>query len=107
MYWIVEICCPTCKKIFVPAPHHVYKDGDKTYCTWTCFNHREQEPKKSCSRAVLMYDMHGNLVEKFTSAVKAADRVQGNPTHLRDACKHSKRYKGYFWRYDYDLPKMQ
>lgn len=101
---LIEICCPKCGKIFVPAPQHIYKDNGKTYCSWTCYNHREQAQKKQRSRTVLMYDIHGNLVERFTGAVEAADSIQGKPTNIRDACKHSKRYKGYFWRYENDLP---
>lgn len=28
--------CPTCGKIFVPAPEHVFVEGDKVFCKWTC-----------------------------------------------------------------------
>lgn len=35
--------CEKCGKVFVPAPFHVYKDGSKYYCKWTCFNHRKDK----------------------------------------------------------------
>lgn len=104
MYWIVEICCPTCKKIFVPAPHHVYKDGDKTYCTWTCFNHRAEGATKPRTRSVLMYDKKGNFIARFDGAKEAGLKINGNPNAIREACNHGTRHKGYFWRYEDDLP---
>lgn len=37
---IVECKCPVCKKIFVPAPMHVYKsshtNGERYVCSWHC-----------------------------------------------------------------------
>lgn len=36
--------CKRCGKEFLPAPLHVYKDGSKYYCTWTCYNHRKDKP---------------------------------------------------------------
>lgn len=32
--------CGRCGKAFIPAPQHIYKDNGKSYCSWTCFNHR-------------------------------------------------------------------
>lgn len=32
--------CKKCGKIFIPAPMHIYKQGSKWYCSWTCYNHR-------------------------------------------------------------------
>jgi uncharacterized OB-fold protein len=43
---IVEMKCPKCGKIFVPAPYHAYKDGGKLYCSWTCYNHRNDKEEK-------------------------------------------------------------
>lgn len=40
---IVEAKCAKCGKTFCPAPYHVYKDGRKLYCSWTCFNHRKDK----------------------------------------------------------------
>lgn len=41
--YIRTVICPKCGKEFVPAPFHVYKDGSKYYCKWTCFNHRNDK----------------------------------------------------------------
>jgi hypothetical protein len=32
--------CKKCKKNFIPAPEHAYKDGKGLYCSWTCYLHR-------------------------------------------------------------------
>lgn len=34
----LERVCPVCKKIFIPAPYHIYKvaRGRKLVCTYTC-----------------------------------------------------------------------
>ena len=32
--------CRKCGKYFIPAPMHVYRVGSKYYCSWTCYNHR-------------------------------------------------------------------
>ena len=38
--------CKKCRKEFLPAPMHVYKHGKELYCSWSCFNHRNDEPKE-------------------------------------------------------------
>ena len=39
--------CKKCRKSFIPAPLHKYKDGSKYYCSWTCYLHRnDPEAKK-------------------------------------------------------------
>lgn len=44
---IVERKCPTCGKIFCPAPYHRFKDNKgRLYCRWTCYNHRNDKEKK-------------------------------------------------------------
>ena len=35
--------CRKCKKLFIPAPLHIYKDKSKWYCSWTCYNHRNDK----------------------------------------------------------------
>jgi hypothetical protein len=41
---ITEEKCPTCGKIFCPAPYHRFKDNKgRLYCRWTCFNHRKEK----------------------------------------------------------------
>ena len=33
---IVDTECPICGKNFIPAPMHIYNDGKKVVCSWTC-----------------------------------------------------------------------
>lgn len=35
--------CRKCGKIFIPAPLHIYKDKSRWYCSWTCYNHRNDK----------------------------------------------------------------
>lgn len=43
--------CRKCGKIFLPAPMHIYHVGSKYYCSWTCYNHRNDlEAKKDDKR---------------------------------------------------------
>jgi hypothetical protein len=37
---IKEKRCKKCKKKFIAAPQHVYKENGSYYCSWTCYNHR-------------------------------------------------------------------
>lgn len=30
--------CYECKKKFLPAPYHMFKDGKRWFCKWTCYN---------------------------------------------------------------------
>lgn len=41
-----EIKCPRCGKSFIPAPYHIYKSGKRLYCSWTCFNRRNEPISK-------------------------------------------------------------
>ena len=43
---IVETECPKCGKVFVPAPYHVYKTHNGYYCSWSCFNHRNDKKEQ-------------------------------------------------------------
>lgn len=38
--------CKKCGKEFIPAPLHIYKDGRKIYCSWTCYNHRKDKTEE-------------------------------------------------------------
>lgn len=35
--------CKKCGKEFIAAPLHIYKENNKYYCSWTCFNHRNDK----------------------------------------------------------------
>ena len=45
---IPEKKCRKCGKSFIAAPQHIYRDGSKFYCSWTCYLHRkDREVKKN------------------------------------------------------------
>jgi hypothetical protein len=35
--------CKKCGRTFIAAAYHVYKIGSKWYCSWTCYNHRNDK----------------------------------------------------------------
>ena len=47
----VELVCPVCGKIFLPAPYHVYKNekGEKV-CTYKCVLNAPSSKKKAYRR---------------------------------------------------------
>ena len=47
-----ECKCAECKKVFCPAPLHIYKDGKKVFCKWTCYNAyiKRKESKKGTGK---------------------------------------------------------
>lgn len=46
---LIELECPICGKVFVPAPEHIYNDGKKRVCSWHC--QVEAERRKAAERA--------------------------------------------------------
>ena len=36
--FLVEKKCPICGKNFIPAPMLIYRDGNKKFCSYTCYN---------------------------------------------------------------------
>lgn len=40
---IREMTCKRCGKNFVPAVEHKFKVDTKYYCSWTCYNHRNDK----------------------------------------------------------------
>lgn len=49
---IPEKKCAKCGKNFIVAPYHVFHKNKKYYCSWTCYNHRNDktEEKKNDNR---------------------------------------------------------
>lgn len=48
--YIIDRKCDKCGKNFIPAPYHVYVDGAKAYCSWTCYIHRHDKPRRKYTR---------------------------------------------------------
>ena len=40
---IPEKRCRKCKKMFIAAPEHIYREGSAFYCSWTCYLHRHDK----------------------------------------------------------------
>lgn len=91
--------CIKCGKIFIPAANHIYKDHRGFYCSWTCYNHRDDNTPYNRSRGVAQCSLDGEVIRTFLSAVFAAEFIKGTVNGVRKACKESTLYKGYFWRY--------
>ncbi len=50
--WFNEKKCAKCGKVFLAAPEHIYRDKGKSewYCTWKCFNHKDDEKNKKIKK---------------------------------------------------------
>lgn len=97
---MMEYNCPICGRRFIRAPKHLYKEGKKCYCSWTCFMHRNDQMKR---RAVEQYTKRGTLARTYSSIEEAADIIGGTTDEIHAACKNCSFYKGYLWRYKNDL----
>lgn len=109
--YLAETYCRKCGKVFFPYPDHVYKERSDWYCSWTCFNHRNDTKLPPARKEVEMLDAHGDLIRVFPSIKAAAEHVLGDEQNIGDACRYAKknpnkfmiRY-GYAWRYLEDHP---
>lgn len=39
--------CKKCGKEFIAAPEHIYHEGSRYYCSWTCYIHRKDTEAKT------------------------------------------------------------
>lgn len=101
---LTEFFCPICGKLFIPAPQHIYKENGKVYCSWTCFCRRVVKEKAKKVKIIEQCSKDGDVIRTFKGAVEAAELINGTEDSIRKACKNSKAYKGYLWRYKNDLP---
>lgn len=98
-----ELICPKCGKNFIPAALHIYHDEKNYYCSWTCYNHRNDH-KKNKRKQIELYNESGEfLLRRFKSAEEAAIHTGYNASKIRDACRKQTIYYGYLWRYKNDL----
>lgn len=103
--YLTQATCPVCGKIFCPAPYHIYEDDNGIYCSWTCFNHRndnkpKSRPKGRPARQVEQLTLDGEVIATFAGAEKAADAIDGWHAGIREACKkYPKKYRNYLWRF--------
>jgi hypothetical protein len=105
---MVDVKCPKCGKNFIPAPYHVYTVGDKIFCSWTCYNHRnDRKGRRYRYKIVQQLTPDGELVAEVVGRERAADLVMGLANAVSDAIRAKKLYKGYLWRYKDEMPEMQ
>ena len=100
-YHIVDRKCPLCGKNFIPAPEHRFREGNLIYCSWKCYNHREERKRKWCKRILMYADPNmTELLQEFRSASEAADYCEGITTSIYKACRTASHYAyGYWWCY--------
>ena len=72
-----SVVCKKCGKKFLPAVYHVYKDAGKYYCSWHCYNHKDDGKKKRTRSGVLMYDKDGVFLREFASSNEASMYLHG------------------------------
>ena len=105
---MLETKCKRCGKNFWIAPYHIYRDEKGMYCSWTCYNHRNDDKPKAQAQhpksiPIIQCDKSGNVVATFNSIVEAANHINGNARTISRACKTKTPYKGYLWRYKNDV----
>jgi hypothetical protein len=106
--------CPVCGKNFCRGTQWGYKKFNYIterwtyFCTWKCLRKSETEEVKKSSRIkVDQLNLDGELIKTFDLIDDAVAEVDGSYDGIRKACKESKKYKGYLWRYNKDdLPKV-
>ena len=104
--YIVEMKCPKCGRNFIPAPMHVFKTKTKVYCSWTCYNHRDDKKKRYHYKTVQQLTPDGEVVTEIKGLENAAGLVNGNATSVSDAIRTKTTYKGYRWRYKDEMSQM-
>lgn len=93
------VYCIKCGKEFYPTSEHIYKDNRGRYCSWTCFNHRN-DGKKSRYTPVEKCTLNGVLIETYQSLNKANEYNAGcSISGIREAIETREPYKGFLWRY--------
>lgn len=94
-----EVICRKCGKIFCPAPQHIYKDNKGMYCSWTCYNHRDEKTNQRKYKYVECYDKDGSLLRRFKSSTAAAQFTGFEIKKIADACRKGTEYHGFLWKY--------
>jgi hypothetical protein len=99
---MIRICERCGKKIEkISFYNWTYKEYDKFYCSWSCYNHRKDaKPKKERKyNGVEVYDTDGNLMRVYKSANHAAENTGFCIKKIRRACHDGTAYNGFIWKY--------
>lgn len=94
-----EKICPICGKHFFPTPEHVYKNGKKVFCSYTCFL-KGKTQAGAFSKKVSQYALDGTLIKTFDSAVLASTKTGIHLNSIRLCCRNQQKTAGgYLWQY--------
>ena len=98
---IEEERCPICGRLFVPAVYHTYKDSKGYYCSYTCYNRREQAIEERNVRRVCQYTLDGELVKIHKDVQAAADAAKCTVKYIRKCLTGKYPHgRGYVWKYE-------
>lgn len=96
----MEWKCRKCGKKFIPAVEHVYRDYRGFYCSWTCYNHKDDGKAKAKNRRVELWNMSGSEVLRVFKNAEDASRETGyDAEDIREACRTGEAYRGFVWMY--------
>ena len=97
---MTEHKCKKCKKNFIPAPEHIYKDGKGTYCSWTFYLHRNDgKQKQRKHKYVEIYGKDRELIRRFKSVSDAVAHTGFSDKGIWNACRTGELYQGFYWKY--------
>ena len=103
---VEELCCPVCRKTYVPAPYHVYRIGNRLVCSWSCLCRARKEGiakvKGRPSRPVLQMDKAGKVLRRFASVMEASVATGAEAGRIRNACRSGGTAGGFLWEYVYE-----
>ncbi len=99
-----DVICRKCGKMFLPAPEHIYRDIKGLYCSWHCFNHRN-DGRCTRQKMVEVYGKDGELLRRYPSAEKAAEHLGFDDKRIRNACATGEKYQGFLWKYKSEVAK--
>ena len=92
--------CKKCGKHFIPAPYHAYQVNNDLYCSWTCYNHRNDGKRKRNLKTVGQYTADGELIKVFPSAKEAAEALDCSYHTITCACRKGIQALGFLWKYE-------
>lgn len=97
-----HMICPKCGKQHyrIDFVDYVYKDYKGFYCSWTCYNHKDDDKFKKGPRKVEMWSLEGGEVLRVFKNAEDASRQTGyNAFDIREACRTGEPYRGFIWMY--------
>lgn len=87
--------------MFLPAPYHAYRENTEVYCSWTCYNHRNDGKKRKTNQKLVgQYTTDGELIKVFPSAKEAAEALGCSYQAITTACRANGKASGFLWKYE-------